>query len=66
MQISEILQDGAVPKTAGQLVGTTVTITPLDGGALEVTTENGSSFHLPADTAHALRVERDGETGTRL
>lgn len=66
VQISEILQDGAVPKTVGQLVGKTVTLTPLDGGALEVTTDNGSSFHLPADTAHALRVERDGETGTRL
>ena len=66
VQISEILQDGAVPKTVGHLVGKTVTLTPLDGGALEVTTDNGSSFHLPADTAHALRVERDGETGTRL
>ena len=57
--MSEILQDGAVPKTVGQLVGKTVTLTPLDGGALEVTTENGGSFHLPADVAHALRVERE-------
>lgn len=59
VQISEILQDGALPKHAGQLVGATVTLTPLEGGALEVATEGGDSFHLTADVAHALRVERE-------
>ncbi|MBA1834847.1 metal-dependent regulator [Corynebacterium sp. zg912] len=57
VQVSEILQDGALPKNAGQLVGAVVTLTPLDGGALEVATQDGNNFHLTADVAHALRVE---------
>lgn len=57
VQVSEILQDGALRKNAGQLVGAVVTLTPLDGGALEVATQDGNNFHLTADVAHALRVE---------
>lgn len=57
VQISEILQDRSLSNTAGQLVGEVVTITPLEAGALEVTTADGKTFDLPADIAHALRVE---------
>ncbi|WJY97730.1 metal-dependent transcriptional regulator [Corynebacterium fournieri] len=59
VQISEILQDGALPKSAGQLVGETVALTPLEDGAVEVATDNGDRFELTADIAHALRVERE-------
>ena len=58
VQISEILQDGALPKSAGQLVGQTVDLHPLEDGALEVSTDEGETFVLTADVSHALRVER--------
>ena len=60
VQISEILQDGALPKSAGQLVGQTVDLHPLEDGALEVSTDEGETFVLTADVSHALRVELQG------
>ena len=60
VQISEILQDGALPKSAGQLVGQTVDLLPLEDGALEVSTDEGETFVLTADVSHALRVELQG------
>ena len=59
VQISEILQDGALPRAAGQLVGQTVELQPLEDGALEVSTDKGETFVLTADVSHALRVERE-------
>lgn len=60
VQISEILQDGALPKSAGQLVGQTVDLHPLEDGSLEVSTDEGETFVLTADVSHALRVELQG------
>ena len=60
VQISEILQDGALPKSAGQLVGQTVDLHPLEDGALEVSTDEGETFVLTSDVSHALRVELQG------
>lgn len=61
VQISEILQvppsDDASLTGLGHFVGQEVLLTPFDGGALEVTTENGETVVLPSDLAHALRVE---------
>ena len=61
VQISEILQvppsDDASLTGLGHFVGQEVLLTPFDGGALEVTTENGETVVLPSELAHALRVE---------
>ena len=61
VQISEILQvpldSGKTFAGIGHLVGETVTLTPLEDGALEISTANGEAAVLPAEVAHALRVE---------
>lgn len=61
VQISEILQvpvsNGTSLPEMGQLVGETVTLTPLDGGDIEITTPDGAMVQLPADIVHGLRVE---------
>lgn len=61
VQISEILQvpvSDVVPRAAtGHLVDQVVTLSPLDDGAIEITSEAGERIELSADVAHALRVE---------
>ncbi|MBC3178905.1 metal-dependent transcriptional regulator [Corynebacterium lujinxingii] len=61
VQISEILQvpldSGKTFAGIGHLVGETVTLTPLEDGALEISTANRETAVLPAEVAHALRVE---------
>lgn len=61
VQVSEILQvpgeDGAPRAATGHLVDQVVTLTPLEGGGLSVTSESGEEIELSADVAHALRVE---------
>ncbi len=68
VQISEILQvpvsNGTSLPEMGQLVGETVTLTPLDGGDIEITTPDGATVQLPADIVHGLRVELADEEHT--
>lgn len=61
VQISEILQQGTLVQhpvvSLGSLVGQRVTLTPLDGGGVIVTTTSGNEVELAPEFAHALRVE---------
>lgn len=62
LQISEILQvplpSGESLTAAGDIIGETVTLTPIDGGGVEVEREQGGeTVTLTPDVAHGLRVE---------